>query len=125
MNKRLIFILINCCFFAIVQAETTPRAPSETVNNEIDTIDLLITTTEQSLENQKKLRASIAEYQALEKQYIDSQDDVELLYKVIKAAKRTLDSIKANHLTYNFDSKFIEELNVFAQVGSKKGIPKP
>lgn len=125
------YLAVACCCFCVETSAAQPTAKDlpkvvEPVikDNEIETIDFLITATEKSLDEQKQLRALILEYQELETRYIGSPEDRELLYKVIKSAKRTLEMIKATHLTYNFDSAFIDELTLFAQVGSKKAASK-
>lgn len=96
-----------------------------TPSNEISTLDLLIKSTEQSVENQKYLRQLIVKYQDSLKLYLKDPDNSDRMLSTAKEAYRALECIKENYLESTFDPKFIEELTVFAKVANKRGIPKP
>jgi hypothetical protein len=101
------------------------KDPAELLNNEIERLDTLIQATQQSLENQKALRASIVEYQKIQNLYLQNTQDNELLFHLIKNAHYLLESIKENHLLHTFDSDFLSELTLLSQAANKRGMPKP
>ena len=130
---RLHLLILLACFCAnICCAEnsssstlTAIRDPNALIKNEIVRLDTLITATEQSLEGQKKLREKIVEYQKIQDLDLANPQDNDLLFRLVKEARRTLDSIKENHLLQTFDPDFIDELKVLSKAASKRGVPKP
>lgn len=92
--------------------------------NPLATLDDLIDSTQKILDNQKKIRDQIIAFQKLQNSYQSTQDK-ELIVLMVKTAHKLLENIKENHLTQVFDPDFLSELTVFAQVATKRGIPKP
>jgi hypothetical protein len=120
--KRLAMLLI--LVFSSFDMYANVKDPAQLIPNEIARLDTLIQATEQSLEGQKILREQMIEYQKLQEQYLKHPQDNDLLFKVIKSAYRTLQTIKTNHLTQTFDTDFIDELTVLSKPATKRGIPK-
>lgn len=131
MKKTILFIILIliCSFGASVYGAENANIhlvePSPLVANELAMLDSLISATKHNLETQKKLRSQIIEYQKAQAAYIMNPDDRDQLVKVIKQAYTVLETIKNNHLSQSFSQEFISELTLFAQVATKKGIPKP
>lgn len=123
--RILICMLMAACFQAGADVASPIKDPAALIGNEISRLDTLIQATELSLEGQKKLRTQIMEYQKLQDLYFKTPQDNDLLFKVIKSAYRTLQTIKENHLVQTFDPEFIDELTVLSQPATKRGIPKP
>lgn len=101
------------------------KDPAALLGNELARLDMLIVATQQSLESQKKLREQIAEYQKIQEYYLKHTQDNEVLFRMIKSAYMTLNTIKENHLEQTFDPDFISELTIISQVAKKRGVPKP
>lgn len=101
------------------------KDPTALIGNELARIDTLIQATQKSLENQKKLRERIVEYQKIQDLYLLYPDDNEILFRMVKSAYRTLEAIREYHLIQTFDPDFISELTILSQVATKRGIPKP
>lgn len=101
------------------------KDPNALIGNELTRLDLLIQATQQSLEGQKQLREKIVEYQKIQESYLLHPKDNEILFRMIKSAYSTSQSIQENHLEHTFDPDFINELKVLSQVASKRGVPKP
>lgn len=128
MRIKFLFLLllpVIACLQIQADIPLSIKDPEALIGNEIARLDTLIQATEQSLEGQKKLRTLIVEYQKVQKQYLNTPQDNDLLFKVVKAAHRTLQTIKENHLVQTFDTDFIDELTVLSQPVAKRGIPKP
>lgn len=101
------------------------KSQEAVVAGEIAMLDNLIAITKQNLEMQTQLRARIQEYQQLLAVYLNNENDKELLFKLVRVATAVSNTVKENHLTQIFDQEFLSELNVFANIGNKRGIPKP
>lgn len=111
---------------AAVKATDSPIIePNEVVANEIARLNLLIEATQQSLEQQRRLRDMVVEYQKIQARYMESTDDNELLYQLIKKAYAILEAIKAQHLEAAFEPEFLSELSLLSKPALKSGIPKP
>lgn len=101
------------------------KSQEAVVAGEIAMLDNLIDVTKQNLEMQTQLRDRIQEYQKLLAVYLQNENDKELLFKLVRVATAVSNTVKENHLTQIFDQEFLSELNVFANIGNKRGIPKP
>jgi len=91
---------------------------------ELASLEALIQVTEHNIELQKTLRTQLAEFIKLKEIFIKTPDDKELLFRVAKLAKQAVDLIKEDHLTSTFEPQFLSELNLFANLASKRGIPR-
>ena len=135
MKNRWIYLalslLLTCGFTSGFCIDPTnyegPRSndPSTITANDLVMLDNLIEATQKSIENQKILRQQIKDYQKLQLQYLNNSQDNELLYRMVKSAYAISNTIKENHLTQAFSPEFMSEINLFAQVASKRGIPRP
>lgn len=127
----LYYVFLICALMNIAQMHgeapslTSIKDPAALIGNEIVRLDSLIQATQQSLEGQKKLRGLIVEYQKTQDLYLARAQDNDLLFKLVKSAHKTLESIKENNLTQTFDPDFINELTVLSQAANKRGVPKP
>lgn len=97
-------------------------APKQGV--EIAYLDNLIVVTESTLETTKKLRAEVQDYLKMQERFVQNTTDKELCIKMVKAAQKILNEIEESHLTQAFDPEFLNELSVFAKIGSKRGVPQ-
>lgn len=122
---RLLLAILLSLSAAGNAAESPIIEPKEVVANEIARLDLLIEATQQSLEQQRKLRDMIVDYQKVQSRYLDSPEDNELLYQLIKKAYAILEIIKAQHLEAAFEPEFLSELSLLSKPALKSGIPKP
>lgn len=131
-----LFLTILTGFVTGLLAANTPAAisttsllpvkdPNALIGNELSRLNHLIQATQKSLEGQKQLREKIIEYQKIQESYLLHPKDNEILFRMIKSAYGTLQSIQDNHLEHAFDPDFMSELKVLAQVASKRGVPKP
>lgn len=93
--------------------------------DELGQLDALINVTQQNLKNQIALKSTIKAYLDLQAQYLADPDNKELLLKTARSATIALDEIKAANLVQSFSKDFMAELTLFAQIGQKRGIPKP
>ncbi|MCE5318206.1 MAG: hypothetical protein LLG04_12705 [Parachlamydia sp.] len=126
MKTTHLLLAILLSLSAAVKASDSPIIePKEVVANEIARLNLLIESTQQSLEQQRRLRDMVVEYQKIQARYMESSEDNELLYQLIKKAYAILETIKAQHLEAAFEPEFLSELSMLSKPALKSGIPKP
>lgn len=132
MLLRILLTFFSLCILHPLIAEDSgsiaipPRLMNskQLIANELSILDNLIASTQRSLEKQKELRELIVKYQDAQRACLKNSNDEALLYAMVKAAHRTLEAIKENHLMDNFDPEFLSELNLLSQIAVKCGIPK-
>lgn len=90
------------------------------MDQEIDALNRLTEATQASLDNQKKLRVLLMEYQKASDAYFQDEESKDALLALVKAAHKLLESIKENHLTQTFSQEFLNDLAVFSQVAQKR-----
>ncbi len=100
------------------------RSMDEIVSSELSRLDNLIVMTQQNLQNQLALRTLLEQYQQIQAQHLQNDQDIEILFKLVKMAQRLFESIKQNHLTHLFEQDFLSELALFSQIANKRGIPR-
>lgn len=126
MHKYLIVCALAMSFAMFAADEKIPNIPSKpAVNSELSRLDDLIAATQKGLDQQKALRDVLVKYQEAQKTYLSSGEDTEYLYQMIVLAHRAQKIIQDNHLSQVFSQDFLNELNLFAQMANKRGIPKP
>lgn len=116
-----LFVAAASALSANPAANDLPKiSTAQAVKNELGQLDDVIAATQRSLEQQKKLKDLLVKYQEAQRDYLKNENDVELLYRMIKLAHRAMASIQENHLTYTFNQEFLNELNLFAQMANKR-----
>jgi hypothetical protein len=101
------------------------RSSTQLIACQLDKINEWIEASRQHLLHLNQLKASVERYQQLQIQYIQSPENNEILYQMIREAHILLEEIKKWQLTSLFDSAFISELTVVSKPVAKLGIPKP
>ncbi len=128
MFHRICFLIVSMAIFSVaLHGADAPKGSKKEkmVANELSILDNLIEVSEQNVETQKKLRDLIKKYQQLQSQYLQDEQNKEVLYKLVRVAYQASEIIKENHLSQVFDPDFLSELNLLAQIGQKRGIPSP
>lgn len=98
---------------------------SSNVSGELQTLDQIIAMTKENLAAQEVIRQKVHYYYRLQQAYLSDPDDRELLFRMVKTSYKLLELINKNHLRHAFTDEFLGELDVFAQVAVKRGIPRP
>jgi len=125
MLKKFLFLSIIPSFFLSaadnINPTTTdlPKLQQAATNKELAQLDDLITATQRSLEQLNNLKSILTKYQEAQAVYLQNENNVELLYKMIKLAHKALAIIQENHLSQSFDTAFLNELTLFAQMANK------
>lgn len=110
-------------FFALATLSLSALS-GEPATKEVEIVEGLIKLSERTVETQKNLRTLLIDYQKENKNYVEHPDDKEALFKTAKLALRVSQVIQENHLEHLFTQEFMSELNLFAQIGKKMGIPR-
>lgn len=114
--------LIYFCATVFFGLNSLLAAPQTT---EIEIVEGLIKLSERNVETQKNLRTLLLDYQVANKNYVQNPEDKDALFKTAKLALKTSQIIQENHLEHLFTQEFMSELNLFAQIAKKMGIPRP
>jgi hypothetical protein len=130
-----IYIGLLFCFSAMVLCSSLIEAApadlpqvsdaSSNVSVELQTLDHIISMTKENLTAQKVVKQKVQYYYRLQQAYLANPDDRELLFRMVKTSFKLLEIINNNHLQHAFSDDFLHELDVFAQVAVKRGIPRP
>lgn len=127
MNYKILFIFISSLLLGSLNAVDLPSisSVSSNVNSELDGLNTLINATKQNLDNQLAVKKQVESYQKLQQLYLQSPDNTEILFQIVKNAYKLQEAIRYYHLEQAFSGDFLNELNIFAQVANKRAIPKP
>lgn len=126
MKQTLIFSVFLLVLATAGSMQAAPaQDPAALFPSELATLDQLIAVTQRNVEAQRLLRCQLIDYQQLQTRYLRNPDDKDVLFRLIKTAQKAMNTIKNEELTHLFSSEFLSELNLFAQIGSKRGVPKP
>ena len=106
-------------------AATPYKGDPNLLSKEFLLMERLQEATEISLANQKHLKETLLENRSLLDLYLNHPADKDLAMKVSRVAAKLLEEVKENYLLESFETDFISELTLFAQLSEKKGIPRP
>lgn len=95
------------------------------LEQEVASLNNLIEISKKNLENQKQLLEQLRKYKKIQDQYLQSNNDNEILFQLVVEGHKLAEGIRDNHLTDLFSNEFMGELNLVSQVATKRGIPKP
>jgi len=101
-----------------------PKAFQPAEPGELAGLENLIAATQNSLNEQLALHELIQNYLREQARFLETPNNKDQLLKTARLARRTLETIKEQHLMQVFDAKFISELTLFAKIAKKPSIPK-
>jgi hypothetical protein len=107
----LLFILIPSLVF-----------PLGKEGEDLQTINLLIASTERQLSVHKQLHALMLEFQQQQDLFIDSDKPKELAREMVETAAKILSLAEEHQLIYLFTPFYVEELKFFAGISKKKAL---
>ncbi len=107
----LLFILIPSLAF-----------PFAKEGEDLQTIDLLIASTERQLSTHKQLHALMLEFQKQQDQFMESEQTKELASRMVQTATKILNIAEEHQLIYLFTPFYVEELKFFAGISKKKTV---
>lgn len=127
MKNKILFITITLLSCGVAFSTEMPQISSASTNigKELESLNILISATKQTLENATALKKQVEDYQKLQQLYLQDADNKELLFHMVRTAFRLNEKIKSTHLEHAFSPEFLSELHVFAQVANKRTLPKP
>lgn len=114
----------HCLLLASPIEVASNRLPLSAVPKEVERWEQLMQVTQRNLEIQKQIYRLLLTYQNLQKQESPSQSADEL-YERAQVARELQVLIQDYRLEALFSKEFLQELQLFGEVGSKRGIPQP
>ncbi len=119
-------LIMGCCSPIYTRdIEVAPvSVPTSAAPKEIERWEQLMQVTQRNLETQKKVYQLLLTYQRLQQDPTSSQQS-DALYERAQIARELQVLIEDYRLEVLFSKEFLQELKLFGQVGSKRGIPQP
>jgi hypothetical protein len=118
-NSPLLLIIISLALSPLA------GAAEKKVATELEGLDHLISATEHTLSTGKRVRNHVKEYLKLQKAYLENPEDRDSCYLMVRAAHDVLEEVEQARLKQAFDAEFLAELSLFAEMGKKRGVPRP
>lgn len=125
----LVFVSVHIFATSKLSPITEDIPPSEDLTiiqpiDELTMLDHYIEATADSLAHAKALRTMIDEYQKLQAHFAKDTENHAVALEMIKAAHRIRKHILSQNLKPLFHKDFLNELALFSNMATKKGIPQ-
>jgi len=117
--------LLSCSALFSLQTDLPQISDiSSKVPQELDTLNAVIGATRENLSRQEILKDEVERYQQLQARFLQNPDNNELLFQMVKSAYRISELVQTAHLQNAFSKNFLNEIEMFARVAAKRGIPR-
>ncbi len=117
-----VLLLLSLSLFAYEPIEEKEPLLSQV---EIAVLDQLISTSEQKLQVQKKLKGRMQELQAQRDAFLAGNQTKRHSYKMVHTAKEILEIIEQEHLGHLFSKEYLDELIVFTSIAGRASPVRP
>lgn len=98
------------------------EARSRITVDPLTSLDHLISSTEETLQKEKRLRTLMVEYEKVQAICFRDPDDRDRMVVMVKKAQDLLAAIKELNVLYMFDEDFLKELSLFSRVATKNTV---
>lgn len=108
--------------------EDLPAEPLMTMSEidaSLNTLNHIVAGTERTLAAQRDIQQQLSRYRQLKSEYLQDPQNRSLVIRLVKAAHKLNESIKAQYLNDALDGEFLRELTFFSKIAAKKSLPKP
>lgn len=93
--------------------------------DEVEALELLITSNEKRIRIQKDLREQMKLFQKQKEAFILGDESKDHAFKMVSNAREILGLLKEEHLAYLFSSDYLEELVFFSSIAGKSSPIRP
>lgn len=109
-------------FLAFLIAAQLPAAPSlDRIDlNEVQVVEQLIETTNRQLVMQRGLKAQMVAFRKHKDAFFEGDQSKERAKQMVTVAHSILMQLKDHHLDHLFSDDYMEELNLFSSIATKK-----
>lgn len=135
MRKIIISFFVLFCYSLSVFADNpTLRIPQSSLietslplgeEDEIKTIEQLISATELQLETQKHLKELMLQLKKQREEFVQGNQTKGHAVKLVRTARQVYELITANHLEHLFAKDYLDELIFFSSIAGKTAITRP
>ncbi len=119
----LLFCLLKFCQLAANQVVEEKKIPF--FADEISSLHQLITVNEGRLLKQKELKEKMEDFQKQKEGFLLGNQTKSHTFAMVSNARQILISVKEEHLSYLFDTEYLEELMFFSSLATKSVPIKP
>lgn len=88
----------------------------------LESLEHSIQATQKRVETQKKIKQLLAEYDALQQQFLEEVSSKNDIWRMVKISDEMYKLIESEHLQPLFSPEFLEELKVFSAFATKSTI---
>jgi hypothetical protein len=93
--------------------------------DEVKTIDQLISATSRQLEMQKQMRELMLQFKKQREEFIQGNQTKAHASKMLRTARQIYEMITANHLEHLFAKDYLDELTFFSSIIGKTAVTRP
>ena len=119
---------IYLCLFAVVQLTANQVVEEKKIpffEDEISSLQQLILVNEKRLVAQKNLKEKMQLLQKQKEEFLLGNQSKSHTFSMVSNARQILISVKEEHLSYLFDTEYLEELIFFSSLATKSVPMKP
>lgn len=99
--------------------------PPAAGGTELEGLENLLSATKLTIESGERLKTDIQQYLTCQAAYLEDPANRDLCFRMVRKARDVMIEIDDSNLTQVFDSEFLSELSLFAEMGKKRGLPQP
>lgn len=114
------FYVASCFAVDVVEEKPVPF-----FENEVTSLDQLISANEKRLVAQKALKEKMVQFQRQKQEFLQGNQSKNHTFNMVSNARQILSSVKEEHLSYLFATDYLEELIFFSSIAAKSVPLKP
>lgn len=93
--------------------------------DEVSTLEQLISATEAQLEAQKQLKQLMLQFQKQREEFVQGNQSRTHASRMVRTARQIYEMITSNHIEHLFAKDYIEELSFFSSIAGKTSVTRP
>lgn len=109
----------------LLSIEVVEEKAAPLFENEISSLQQLISVNEKRLAAQKELKAKMERFKKQKEEFLLGNQSKSHTFSMVSTAEEILVSVKEEHLSYLFATDYLEELLFFSSVAAKSVPIKP
>lgn len=135
MRKKLTLLVFSLGLMSVCSAENpTLLIPQSSLienslplgeEDEVKTIDQLISATTQQLEAQKQIKELMLQFKKLREEFVLGNQSKSHTSRMVRGARQIYEMITANHIEHLFAKDYLDELTFFSSIAGKTAVTRP
>jgi hypothetical protein len=109
----------------IPQSSLIETSLSLIAEDELKTLDQLISSTEAQLETQKQLKLLMLQFKKQREDFVQGNQTKSHASRMVRTARQIYEMITSNHIEHLFAKDYVEELTFFSSIAGKTAVTRP